>query len=94
MKRIILALAMVLPMSAAAQEQHHCVGAGDLAEVAMKARQAGMPMSSALDGQGNDVVRKIIMGAYDKPRFMTQTHKRQAVQNYRIEWERRCYRAE
>ena len=99
MKRtIITATAMTAALfasgSAEAQSGDPCAVWGDLAEMAMTVRQAGLPMSTALADVTDDLVRDVIMGAYDAPRFGSEGFQRREIQDYRNEWERQCYRAE
>ena len=99
MKRTIIAAtimiaALATQSRAETQSDDPCVIWGDLAENAMTARQAGVPMSTSMSVSTNDLVREVIMGAYDVPRFGSEGFQRREIQDYRNEWERQCYRAE
>ena len=98
MKHLITALAVSLAFvtqtHAQTNSDNTCTIWGNLAESSMVARQKGYPLSKLLEKiKGNDLIREVIIGAYEEPRYRTQTYKRIAVQNYRNKWELICYRA-
>jgi hypothetical protein len=97
MKKLLMTLALgaVLAGPAAA-----CEGFGQLAEELMIARQMGVPMSRVMEvaeaGWGDedvDLLRQMVVMAYEVPRYATDEYQRRAVADYRNEVELACYQA-
>ncbi len=75
--------------------QEVCSLNAELAEVIMRARQAGVPMSQIMDafgGDGNQIARAMTLAAYDSFRYHTENSKRRAVEDFRDEWYLKCVR--
>ena len=96
MKHLITALAIALasPAYAEAETKDPCAIWGDLAEMAMTARQKGVSLSRALRDVTDDLVRQVIIDAYEKPRYSGAQFQRREIQDYRSHWELLCYQAE
>jgi archaellum component FlaC len=70
-----------------------CKQVGEIAENIMKIRQAGTPMSSAMDiADGNSVVIAMVQVAYEITRWSTDQNKLEAMQDFRIKNEQLCYK--
>jgi len=100
MKHLLIAT-VLLASPASSQNlspQDACTVFGELAASVMTARQNGVPLSRVLgvmeqEGDTNDLLREIIMGAYEKMRFATPSNQQRAVDDYRNEVETTCFRA-
>ena len=74
-----------------------CTALGVLAQQAMLARQAGVPMSTLLGMVRSEpagfaeVARSIVIAAYETPRFSTPTVQRRAAEDHRDWAERECF---
>jgi hypothetical protein len=76
-----------------------CTKLGELAHQIMVNRQAGIALSMALsviqkpegDTSTYDLITRIIVGAYDTPRYSTSTYQRIAAMDYRDEIETACF---
>ena len=76
-----------------------CRAVAGLAENVMVARQAGVKLSvllQELEAEPTDstaVIREVIIGAYEKPRFTTEAYVKRAIEEYRNTWHVNCLRA-
>jgi hypothetical protein len=103
-RTILIALSLTATPVAALTEDATkvCTGLGELAEVVMMNRQAGIALSLALTvapPEGGDTAPEvralivgIISGAYDTPRFSARENQRNAAQDYRNEIEAMCFK--
>lgn len=96
MKTTIFALALWAATSAAsAKDSVGCELIGDLAEVIMEARQAGVPVSGVLKKvAGSAPQEKMVMLAWAVPMYQSEEYQQRAVQEFRERWELPCFRAE
>lgn len=93
MKSIITAAIIAMATSAQAQEDP-CPAFGGLAETMMIARQSGLPMSQMMELAGEeDIFRRMVIDAYDRPRYGTEEIQRLEIQDFRNEIEMDCYRS-
>ena len=70
-----------------------CKQLGELAEGIMKIRQAGTPMSNAMEiADGNSVIEAMVHAAYGITRWSTEKNKLEAMQDFRIKNEQLCYK--
>jgi hypothetical protein len=93
---IALLVALAAPVAAAA-DTRMCPTMGDLAESVMSSRQAGIAMSAMLDALPDDplaanLIRTVVVAAFDQPRYFTESMQRRAEQDFRADIERLCYR--
>lgn len=99
-KTLILALitmATIQPIHAA--EPTMCEMMGNIAEVAMSARQHGQTMSAMMkkmkdpNDPGNDLIVQMIIAAYEQPVFNTPDNQQKAIVGFRNDMELICYKA-
>lgn len=65
-----------------------------IAEIAMKGRQGGVPMREMIErAEGHPLFLLLTETAYDEPRFRALSNQRDAVSRYADEWYRVCYKA-
>ena len=81
-------------------EDDVCRSVAGLAEKVMVARQAGVKLSAILQeletrsvGNAKPVIREVILGAYEKPRFTTEAYVERVIEEYRNTWHVECLRA-
>jgi len=88
-----LFFAVAQPALAGAEgEQHVCESMGELAYMVMELRQEGVPMSQTMQISDSELVKAIIVEAYNYPRFNTQEYKEKAAEDFRNEVEVECYK--
>jgi hypothetical protein len=87
-----LFFAVAQPTLAEEKEQNVCESMGELAYMVMELRQEGVPMSQTMQISDSDLVKAIIVEAYDYPRFSTQEYKEKAADDFRNEVEVECYK--
>lgn len=91
MKAIIAAIALATPALA----QDPCTSIGDLAEAMMTHRQAGTAISVLMPQMdGNDLFIKMLLAAYEQPRFGTSEFQQRKIDDFRSTWELGCYQAQ
>jgi len=88
-----------LPSTLLAQEGEEavasCASFGDLAVTIMTGRQNGVALSTMMEiAAGNDIVRSIILSAYDKPRYSTPSVQNETIQDFRNDVELACYNSQ
>jgi len=91
MKKLLLAVVVLgLTGQAVASKEEFCAGVSGLAEEIMGVRQNGVPISKLVEAiskldqepQLKEYTKKIIVTAYDEPRWSTEQHKQQAVTEF------------
>lgn len=96
MKLLTLALVMIPTYSLA----DTCDQVGRMAESTMRARQTGVPTSEMMRIATNqfkgypaarELARDMILDAYSKPRFYSDSMQYRAVQDFRNYYETICY---
>ena len=70
-----------------------CKYFGNLAEKVMQARQQGIPLSTVLEIFEGDAEKNIIINAYKKTQWQTETSQSREIKSYRNEVELICYEA-
>ena len=100
---IILAVAFSAPFASFAQDDRETEGCevfANLASSVMRARQAGVTLSDALAvSRKTDNVTvaelntKLVLMAYDRPRYSTEGFKQREVDDFRNEVHMACIRA-
>ena len=71
-----------------------CPSLGRAAYAVMDARQAGVPVSKAMELAGdNDFWKAVVLQAYAVPRFSVDENKKQASDDFRNAIELGCYQA-
>lgn len=98
LKALVIAAALALPVVAHAKTPvGNCVEFGDLAENIMTARQNNLPMSQLMaiaddaGPEGAELMRAVVIYAYQQPIFSTDRFKREAIATFRNEAELACY---
>ena len=85
-----------MPPETSDEETDFCKALGDLAETIMTARQEGASLSDMMgrikDSEIADIQRKIILAAYEEPRWATEETKKEAIEDFRNEIELECYK--
>jgi hypothetical protein len=90
------------PLAALTQEQTAvCTALGGLAQQIMEARQMGVPLSQMIavlppeedQDATQAMILRIVVNAYDAPRYSTDTYQRIAAMDYRNEIETMCFQA-
>ena len=76
----------------AEKEQNVCESMGELAYMVMELRQEGVPMSHVMQISDSELVKAIVVEAYDYPRFNSQEYKEKAADDFRNEVEVECYK--
>ena len=89
MKRISLFLSILISLPAYSL---NCESIGDLAQISMMNRQEGVPLSEMLLVTDDEVAHSVIMIAYERPRFHSDTLKASEVQSFRNKFELACYK--
>lgn len=92
MKYAIAAIALWATQATA--QASPCTSIGDLAEQIMTHRQAGTAISQIMPMvEGNDLFVKMLLEAYQKPRFSSSEYQSREIEDYRNLWEIGCYQA-
>lgn len=95
MKQLIAAIVFAVS-SASAFAVLPCDSIGSLSRSVMEARQTGVALSSMLaiadkHPLTRDLVRRIIMDAYSRPRFNTKEFQERATDDFSTSWELSCH---
>jgi hypothetical protein len=92
MKRLLIAATAALMMTAAHADPV-CVALGEYSRTVMDARQTGVALSKIMEiVKGDDIHTRIVLDAYEQPRFQTEEFRRTAIQDFGNKWETVCYR--
>ena len=99
MKKTLLALLLAASFSTHADER--CTIYGQLAEVTMRGRQAGMTLEAMMEfsreKQPNSAIgdthRAMILDAYEQPRYQGETMQQRAIAEFANKRLVACYRA-
>jgi hypothetical protein len=92
LKAVVAAVAIVAASSAVAEtKQETCTLIGKLAAVIMEKRQDGVDMSSLMEIAESEIVKRMVIFAYDTPRYSSEDYKRTAVQDFANEAMGVCY---
>lgn len=87
MKLATLTLIAVIGTAAAEEKQDVCVQVDALAQSVMEARQAGVQLSrmiSIAKQTGTyDLIKPLIIAAYDRPQFNGEAYQRKAVNEFK-----------
>jgi len=84
--------ALVVTATPLTAETDHCKQMGDMAAQIMEAREVGVPLSSMMDiAADNDLLKALILSAYQVPRFSTGDYRQEAITDFRNEVEVMCY---
>lgn len=97
MKKTLIAFVLGLTLAGPVAA---CEGFGRLAEELMVARQMGVPMSRVMEvaeaawgDEDVNLLRQMVVLAYEVPRYATDEYQRRAIEDYRNEVELACYQA-
>jgi len=92
LKAAVAAVAIVAASSAAAEtKQETCTLIGKLAAVIMEKRQDGVDMSRLMEIAETELVQRLVIFAYEMPRYSSEDYKRTAVQDFANEAMGVCY---
>lgn len=91
-KTIIATVALVVATPVFSGEQSFCKSLGELAYGIMELRQEGLPMSMVMGISEDKLVQGMVMDAYNRPRFSTDSYKQEAMENFRNDVEALCYK--
>jgi len=102
MKKVVLFSAFMAIASTAMAEDYEpvktCTSISRGAESTMTARQRGVSaqemfeMAKEDDGKINPVIQKMIVGAYEQPRYTTEEYRQRAAKEYGNAWFVKCMR--
>lgn len=109
MKLLKIAFLISLAFSVSAQDEiavgELCSSMSTVAEEVMKSRHAGIPMSQTMEllehqmglkdlpGSHKSGVRKIVVAAYEAPRYTTEEHIQRSVTEFSNEIYMQCYKS-
>lgn len=103
MRKLLLALTLFTAPAVAQTEKQtlndeYCMIAGLIAKEIMTMRQMGTPMQALLEQKSDNPVianmtRRIVMKAYDLPRFESKTHQEKAINDYTNNVQLGCMKA-
>lgn len=96
----LLTAAILMTASMSAQAEFKCDAIGDLAGLSVMARYAGVPISDTIRSANaaeqpapvQRVMRSIVVGAYDLPRYYTDASIQRQMQDYQSRWHIECLR--
>ena len=96
----IVAASFCLPIAHAQDEADPCASIGGFAEILMEKRQEGIAMSDLMkmvaSAEGPqqliNIARKMVISAYEQPKYGSPEYKANAVKSFRNEWELKCYK--
>ena len=95
MKNLLTTLALCAFMSpafAAADDRVTCTTIGDIAQVIMEARQAGVAPSAIMEAmEGVPIAPFMIAAAFEVDRWHSEQFQIHEVQDFRADWETKCY---
>lgn len=89
-------LALPLKAEETLDKDSQCAKLSELSGVIMEARQAGVPLSNALDmvRNYNDFIRLIVLDAWESPRYgSTYGAMQREVDDFRDRWHVACLRS-
>jgi hypothetical protein len=92
MNRLLITLSAAL-LTSVAHADPVCVALGQYSRTVMDARQTGVALSKIMEiVKGDDIHTRIVLDAYEQPRFQTEEFRRTAIQDFGNKWETMCYR--
>ena len=76
-------------------DDEFCAEQADMAEIVMKARQAGVPMSKllAIGAPAPNPYRYLIISAYELPRMSYEPNQQKMVEDFRNDYHILCFKA-
>ena len=94
MKTLIVAtaLATLMALSTNAASADLCKVMADTAELMMQARQRGVPMQVIMDAAEMKSHKRMVVEAYETPRYITKEVQLRQVQNFRDRWYMWCFK--
>ena len=92
LKAAVAAVAIVAATGAVAEtKQETCTTIGKLAAIIMENRQEGVDMSKLMEISETELVQRMVIVAYETPRYSSEGYKRTAVQDFANEAMGVCY---
>ena len=84
MKKLVLAsaIAMGLSLNVSAEEMSFCEEFEDLSRTIMDNRQSGIPMSTQYNVVDSDLIRKVVVLAYEVPEYSSEEYQQDAVNKF------------
>jgi len=92
MKKLIVSLMLASSLAAADEKQDYCVSVEKLASTVMTNRQAGVSLSAMMELADTELIKSIVLGAYDTGRYGTDEYKERAITKYKNYWATICYK--
>ena len=92
MKMLIVAIPLLAALSAPATSADLCKVMADTAELMMQARQQGVPMQPIMDATEMTSHKRMVVEAYETPRYITKEVQLRQVQNFRDKWYMWCFK--
>ena len=97
MKKIVLIVALTLtsPFVLATEDKisKHCPGVAAIAKSVMEARQENVPMARMMEVSDTELLREMVVAAYDRPAYRTENVKARAIRDFENEWYLNCVKA-
>ena len=94
MKKLIMAVVIVMSSMSVQAEQASCEQIASLAESVMKARQGGSSMASLIAVAGESGIAKLMVeSAFEVSRYSTDKFKNRTISDFRDEWYLICYQS-
>jgi hypothetical protein len=92
MNRLLITLSAAL-LTSVAHADPVCVALGEYSRTVMDARQTGVALSKIMEiVKGDDIHTRIVLDAYEQPRFHSDEFRQTAIQDFGNKWETMCYR--
>jgi hypothetical protein len=96
MKKLLTATMLTLSLTSWAQSKtdERCSELAEFSQTVMEARQRGIDMQRLIQlSQGNELAIRIIIEAYDVPRYRTSEYQQNAVTEFANKIQVTCYKA-
>ena len=82
---------LLLPSGASANEAELCSSVANLARVIMALRQVEAPLSKMMELAEEEVVRRIVLAAYERPAYSALENQERATNKFANDIEHACY---
>lgn len=94
LRKIVIVFMFLSAATAAADVDKFCKEHGDTAELIMKVRQQGVPISRLLEGISSDsIFRDMAFQAYEQPRMSHEENQQRVIEDFRNDQELLCLKA-
>lgn len=75
------------------KKDDYCEKISEISEAIMESRQRGVSLSNALGTSPLDIVRTIVLDAWESPRYSTESVVQREVDDFRDQWHLVCLKA-